>query len=179
MKKTAKPVTEVPFPAVTICGSGFHMNNVEKQVYEDFAAWRRDNGKDEIQPDRIKKDIADFMRVTFQIMQDDNNVEPVNIMDILDTMVASNVEASVASNAVSNNVAACAGDTGEPQTTTTTTTPTRTRKRRSVTSVKCDFQLDLFISKTALEKTEQVEDWKGIYDCSKETEAKMATMSSQ
>ena len=77
LKNTAKPVTEVPFPAVTICGSGFHMNNVEKQVTEDFAAWRRDNGKDEIDPDRIKEDIADFMRVTFQIMQDDNKVEPI------------------------------------------------------------------------------------------------------
>ena len=59
LKNTAKPVTEVPFPAVTICGSGFHMNNVEKQVTEDFAAWRRDNGKDEIDPDRIKEDIAE------------------------------------------------------------------------------------------------------------------------
>ena len=78
LKKTAKPVTELPFPAVTICGSGFHMNNVEKQVTEDFAAWRRDNRKDEIDPDRIKEDITDFMRVTFQIMQDDNNASEHN-----------------------------------------------------------------------------------------------------
>ena len=28
LKKTAKPITEVPFPAVTICGSGFQLINI-------------------------------------------------------------------------------------------------------------------------------------------------------
>ena len=37
----------------------------------------------------------------------------VNILDILDTMVASNVEASVAANGVRDNVIACADDGGD------------------------------------------------------------------
>ena len=36
LKKTALPVTEVAFPTVTICASGFHMANVEKALSKNF-----------------------------------------------------------------------------------------------------------------------------------------------
>ena len=36
LKDTTKLVTDVPFPALTLCGSGLHMNNVEKKLIEDF-----------------------------------------------------------------------------------------------------------------------------------------------
>ena len=41
LKGTAKPVYEYEFalPAVTICGSGFHMSNVEKKNADDFVDW--------------------------------------------------------------------------------------------------------------------------------------------
>ena len=45
LKNTAKPVTDVPFPAVTICGSGIHMSNVENKIQEDFVKWRDENEK--------------------------------------------------------------------------------------------------------------------------------------
>merc|ERR1712020_78926 len=45
LKNTAKPVAEVPFPAVTICGTGNHMSNVEKKIQENFALWRVKNQK--------------------------------------------------------------------------------------------------------------------------------------
>ena len=32
LKDTTKLVTEVPFPSLTLCGSGLHMNNVEKKL---------------------------------------------------------------------------------------------------------------------------------------------------
>ena len=32
LKDTTKLVTEVPFPSLTLCGSGVHMNNVEKKL---------------------------------------------------------------------------------------------------------------------------------------------------
>ena len=89
LKHTAKPVSEVPFPAVTICGSGFHMTNVEKQVAEDFSEWRRENHRLGI--DTVQADTEEYMRTIFQIKPKEEG-EPVNIMDILDTMVASNVE---------------------------------------------------------------------------------------
>ena len=36
LKKTALPVTEVAFPTVTICASGFHMANVGKALSKNF-----------------------------------------------------------------------------------------------------------------------------------------------
>ena len=36
LKKTALPLTEVAFPTVTICASGFHMANVEKALSKNF-----------------------------------------------------------------------------------------------------------------------------------------------
>ena len=66
MKNTAKPVTEVAFPAITICGSGFHMSNVEKQVVEDFSAWRKENGKTDKDADKVKEDMIEYMKETFQ-----------------------------------------------------------------------------------------------------------------
>ena len=47
LKNTAKPVAEVPFPAVTICGIGNHMNNVEKKIQENFALWREENQRNQ------------------------------------------------------------------------------------------------------------------------------------
>ena len=40
MKNTTKLVADVPFPALTLCGSGLHMNNVEKKLVQDFRDWR-------------------------------------------------------------------------------------------------------------------------------------------
>ena len=39
MKKTALPVTDVAFPTITICASGFHMTNVEKAVSDNFGRY--------------------------------------------------------------------------------------------------------------------------------------------
>ena len=49
LKNTAKPVAEVPFPAVTICGTGNHMGNVEKKIQENFVQWRKENQRNQAQ----------------------------------------------------------------------------------------------------------------------------------
>ena len=59
----------------------------------------------------------------------------------------------------------------EPSRLSTLSTPCRWL---SLASTSCSFQLDLFISNTALEVTDQLETWKGIYDCAKDTEDKLA-----
>ena len=47
LKSTAKLVSEVPFPALTVCGSGVHMGNVERKLIEDFGDWRTKNKRSE------------------------------------------------------------------------------------------------------------------------------------
>ena len=108
LKNTAKPVTDVQFPAVTICGSGFHMGNVEKKINRNFRKWRNDTGRNRNETDQIRADMVEYMSITFQIKaKQGGDQEPANLMDILDTMVASNVEASMAANAVRENIIAC------------------------------------------------------------------------
>ena len=48
---------------MTICGSGFHMTNVEKKVAEDFSNWRKEMGREDLS--RIKEDMADYMEERF------------------------------------------------------------------------------------------------------------------
>ena len=106
MKNTAKPVTEVQFPAVTICAAGFRMSNVEKKIELNFQRWRNETGRTSTDKTEIRKDMEEYMRTTFQIKPPKDGREPANIMDILDTMIASNIEDSATANAVGKNVIA-------------------------------------------------------------------------
>ena len=72
------------------------MDIVEKILGENFQNWRNDL------TGNITEDMAKYMAEIFQIPN-----KTMNILDILDTMVASNVEASVAANSVRENEAAC------------------------------------------------------------------------
>ena len=103
LKNTAKPVTEVPFPTVTICGAGLHMNNVEKKIGGNFVAWRRENARHEESMEGIEKDMEDYMAQTFQI----ETGSSVNLLDILNTMIAPHADETLAANAVRENVFAC------------------------------------------------------------------------
>ena len=107
MKNTAKPVTEVKFPAVTICAAGFHMSNVEKKIGLNFQRWRNETGRTSNNEGEIRKDMEEYMRATFQIEPPKGGQKPPNILDILDTMVASNQEDSGTANSVRKNVNAC------------------------------------------------------------------------
>ena len=107
LKNTAKPVTDVQFPAVTICGSGFHMSNVEKKINQNFQKWRNETGRTSVEFNDIRNDMVEYMSTTFQIRPHEGDEGAANIMDILDTMVSSNVEDSVTANAVRENVVAC------------------------------------------------------------------------
>ena len=107
LKQTTYPITEVAFPAVTICGSGFHMDNVKTALQRNFARWRKELGKRNIS--LIAQDFAEYMEVKFQISSKRSygGKHPPNILDMLDTMIASDVEASVAANGVRQNAVAC------------------------------------------------------------------------
>ena len=67
LKNTTKLVAEVPFPALTICGSGVHMGNVEKKLVQDFKDWRGKKNRIENTKEAIKKDFEDFILTKFQI----------------------------------------------------------------------------------------------------------------
>ena len=70
LKNTAKLVTNVPFPALTLCGSGLHMSSVEKKLVKDFKTWRMLKNHNETTEEEVKNDMKNFMQEGFQIKHD-------------------------------------------------------------------------------------------------------------
>ena len=102
LRNTAKPVTEIPFPTVTICGSGLFMENVEIVLEKSFNQWRLSNNKS-WNADDLNNLLSEFMEEKFQIKE-----KGLTIMDILNTMVSpNNVDNVLLSNIVRENALAC------------------------------------------------------------------------
>ena len=80
LKTTTKPITELDFPAVTICADGLHMGLVEEVLYDKFLQW------EQTRPENVEKsveeNISEFMLAMYQIS------EGQNIFDILGTMIS-------------------------------------------------------------------------------------------
>ena len=92
------------------------MTNVERKVGENFLNWRVQKNKKENTKEAIYEDIKEYMKSTFQIEPKDEmgkDSEPANILDILDTMIASDADTSVAANSIRENVIACEEETSE------------------------------------------------------------------
>ena len=108
LKNTTKLVSDVAFPALTVCGSGLHLNNVEKKLIWDFENWRRQENRVETNREAIYKDTEEFMQTRFQIKPSKSSGEqPISILEILDTMIAPNADASLAASSVRQNAMAC------------------------------------------------------------------------
>ena len=101
LKTTARPVTDLAFPTVTVCAAGLHMENVKTVLERNFNDWRFENQRSWATED-IESLMAEFMREKFQIKD-----KGVNILDLLNTMISPKVETSLVSNGVRENVAAC------------------------------------------------------------------------
>ena len=101
LKTVAKPVTEIGFPAITICGIGLHFKGVEKVLRDNFEAWNKlHNEKNTTEDEKsINDNFALYMQKFFQIH--DRNL---NIMDILNTMILPETSGA---NAVRQNQVAC------------------------------------------------------------------------
>ena len=106
LNNTTKLVEDVPFPALTLCGSGIHMNNVEKKLVQDIIEWRAEKKKDNTTKEALKVDLKEFMKERFQIEQDNTN-GVITILDILDMMISPDVDTSLAANGVRENEIAC------------------------------------------------------------------------
>ena len=96
IKNKAKSVTDLEFPALTICGSGTHMSLVEKVIYSKFEKWQERSTYSK-RNSALRKRLQEFMREKFQIKN-----EGERILDILSTMIAPSSESSSALRVVNN-----------------------------------------------------------------------------
>ena len=84
------------------------MNNVERKLILDFKEWRLQENRNETTKETIKKDAEEFMQTRFQIKPSQTEQEhPLNILDILDTMIAPDVDVSLHVNSIRENAIAC------------------------------------------------------------------------
>lgn len=128
LKNTAKDVTELVFPAVTVCSEGLNMDAVSKALARDFSEWsdKEARSTEALHSDianpfiRLKRqvggsaDAASYMQEKFGISRDSD----FSIFDVINAMSSSNVEKSTASDGVRKNQLACAssgGTTARPE----------------------------------------------------------------
>ena len=108
MQDTAKPVTELPFPSVTICSPGLNMKAVEEALLEDFNLWLKENRKtdEESLENRLEKFIEEKYATTAE-----NILETIKAMNL--PPPSSEEETSNRASAVLQNLVACQGAGGE------------------------------------------------------------------
>ena len=84
------------------------MSHVEKKLVQDFKVWQAQNKRNGKKNVTIKKSLEEFMETRFQIKPSQTGREqPLTILDILDMMIAPDVDATVAANGVRENALAC------------------------------------------------------------------------
>jgi hypothetical protein len=115
LKNTAKDVTELPFPAVTVCSAGLTMATVSRALSRDFAEWADTSASKALHADpllaatRLKRatsegtSASDYMLEKFGIPADSK----YSIFDVLNAMSSGDVEKSTAVNGVAQNQIAC------------------------------------------------------------------------
>ena len=99
LKTSSKPIQDLKFPAITICGKGQHSGLVEKVLYKEFIKWSRNK----MEKMELRERFSLFMKEKFQI-----GTDTPTILDILNMNTAPSVEASE-SKMVLANLPACDG----------------------------------------------------------------------
>ena len=91
IKDLDKPVAGMEFPAVTVCASGLRKDMVEKVVKNNFEAWTQGN-----------KDNKSMEQYMFDVFQLEN--KNIDILDIIDTMLAPDDESAQAGFVMQNEM---------------------------------------------------------------------------
>ena len=108
-------MTELDFPAVTICSQGLNMDNVAKAVERDFYEWHhqrsenarktRRRSRRSQEPESLKKLMSIYLKEKFDIDEGDPG-----ILDIIQSTSSVGGGAAVKSEDVTNSVKKCSAD---------------------------------------------------------------------
>ena len=111
------PVTEIDFPAVTVCSQGLNMDNVAKAVERDFYEWHQERRGNKVKerrkreaekeddvssPETLRRLMAIYLKEKFDINEDDPS-----ILDIIQSTSAVGGAAAAQAEAVTKNVQKC------------------------------------------------------------------------
>ena len=101
MQDSAKPVTSISFPAVTICSEGLDLYAVTKVIAEEFKAWKEKRNISSSSLEEDKKLLDKFVEEEYAIGKGEN------IFDFVRAMNSPNPDMSMAQSSVLGNLAAC------------------------------------------------------------------------
>ena len=104
------PVTEIDFPAVTVCSQGLNMDNVAKAVERDFTEWhlhlqrrrRKGRRRREAGEESLQTLMAIYLKEKFDINEDDPS-----ILDIIQSTSAIGGGGAAKAEAVTKSVKQC------------------------------------------------------------------------
>ena len=111
LKDTAKPVTSLPFPGVTICTSGLDMKAVTEQLMKDFTKWKRENNEGYVDRKKDKQLLEEYMRLKFEI----SDIGAVSIFDVLKAFHSPDPEKTRQSLSVLRKAIACGSQQQEQE----------------------------------------------------------------
>ena len=95
LKDTELPVTQLDFPAITICSQGLDMKAVERVIEADYERWKESKPRNKRALDENEmKDVEDFLAATYGIQ------ENLNIFEVINGMVSEDPERSIANNGI-------------------------------------------------------------------------------
>ena len=97
---TTKPITDLSFPAITICSKGLNMEAVKLAVEQDYVQWSSEQMRRKREVS-TGSSVEEFMRARFGVGEDG-----ANLLDVLQAMAAPH-PAAATSNAVRENLVAC------------------------------------------------------------------------
>ena len=123
LKDPAMSVTNLPFPAVTICTSGLDMEAVKDKLMKDFNSWKKEEGKTSIDKEEDKAHLEEYMQIKFEI----EDISSKNIFDIVKALSSPDPGRTMKSLSVLERAIACSNKQEESEKTTN-------RKKRSTAS---------------------------------------------
>lgn len=103
LKNKARPITDLGFPALTICAAGPHMGLIERALYRNFEKWMEEH-RSSLENTSTNKEFFNYMREEFQIKE-----RGESIMDLLSTLIAPSSESSASSGLMKNQLACANG----------------------------------------------------------------------
>ena len=109
MQDAAKPVSELPFPSVTICSPGLNMKAVEEALLDDFDLWLKEKGKAD--EEGLKNRLDEFVEEKYKTTAE-KILETIKAMNSPPPPSDEEKTSNKASSAL-QNLAACEGAGGE------------------------------------------------------------------
>ena len=107
LANSSVPVTEITFPAVTICRDGVDMKALEDAIFEDFISWKESTGKTSGSKKEDEDLLHEYMAKTYKVSG------KRNIFDLVKAHLSPDSSESSMNGAILENVKACQKKEGD------------------------------------------------------------------